>query len=151
MTIEKNNSASHSLLIKFYQMCLLAFFYILFIASKPLLTKWIRHYFLDFLYFFSTIFCPRCSPLLFFLRGWFSVSTWLSCLCSYLWFSLSLEGLQVNSGASLLLSRVSYNFFEIFRISPKTSSYRILDPDLLSDLSLHILMLELLDFWGLIC
>ena len=42
MTIEKNNSASHSLLIKFYQMCLLAFFYILFIASKPLLTKWIR-------------------------------------------------------------------------------------------------------------
>ena len=42
MTIEKNNSASRSLLIKFYQMCLLAFFYILFIASKPLLTKWIR-------------------------------------------------------------------------------------------------------------
>ena len=39
MTIEKNNSASRSLLIKFYQMCLLAFFNF---ASKPLLTKWIR-------------------------------------------------------------------------------------------------------------
>ena len=158
MTMEKNNSASRSLLIKFYQMCLLAFFNF---ASKPLLTKWIRR--CDGwplllsglpLLLFHNLLSTLPAVIILFARAIFCFDLIvLSLLLSVVFFVSRGLTRQFWCFTAAFSSIIQF-FWDIQNILQKhhhivfsIRTYKVI----LSDLSLHILILELLDFWGLIC
>ena len=129
MTIVKNNLASRSLLIKFYQMCLLAFFYFVHCikaSSNEMNTALQRLATTTF----WTSFTSFPQSFVHAARRYYSfcASDFLFRLLSVVFFVS--RGLSRKFWCFTAAFSSIIQFFEIFRISPKTPSYHILDPDL---------------------